>query len=200
MFKNGKNMNLKSILIQQMYYIFSILILSYPNSNCSNVINSFQQIGSNTCNITEHRFIIKLNSRSNTDTLLQIVEKIFRGFSNELKFFDVSDKFSNTPNSFTVCGCMYVLKFLLFSKLYYYTRFVLDSNNEYICLWSFRTTWTGSPLWSADRKTHRIAKLIIKELPGSKIIDIIKVKGHKIERKINKQHVVRPSYKGNVKK
>lgn len=146
--------------------------------NANDVINEFKKIEINGENKKEYRFVINLNNQHAEEYLFQIFKEVINDRLDSIMLFVKNDPKAVYPKTDKLVKCHFnAYKHIpAFGNKYYNIQFVFNRYGTYLCLWSFQIEAFGSKRKGCKYLTKKIAKEIIKSIPGSNIEEVIEIK------------------------
>jgi hypothetical protein len=128
--------------------------------------NKFDFIQADQKEIQEYRVVFHIKKAVKTDVLKKIFEQSLNEIADTIRNcsygFGNIDDFPKATSNFVIGRYHYIITRLFVFNNYYSSRVAIDEKGEYLCLWSFKTSPTGSYKKSAPRITNKIAKKLLK--------------------------------------
>lgn len=156
-----------------MYLIISVFpILAYEKNNAE----WYNNVLINKIGLVEYRFVIVIERKSILHDFCNDMSDVVEKIADTIYKYVPNAQHPSIPSDFLLCSASFNKRKMIFFKQDYSTRFLLNKNE--ICIWSFKVDkYTGHKLISAKNMTKKIVAIILKKVPNSKIIKVIRIKG-----------------------
>ncbi|NLE02242.1 MAG: hypothetical protein GX640_20460 [Fibrobacter sp.] len=156
-------------LIRFSHFVIVVIICINYSIFAENGKKEFDFIQVNPKGIKEYRIVLHVNKNKAVETIKKIFEQSLNDISDTIRNrsygYGKKDDFPKAISNFSIGRYHYKITRLFVFDRYYLSVLAMDEKCENLCIWSFKTSPTGSSIKSATGLTKKISKKLLKTCP-----------------------------------
>ncbi len=156
-------------LICFLHFVIVVIICTNYGIFAENGKNEFDFIQVNPKGIKEHRIVLHANKTETVETLKKIFEQSLNDITDTIRNrshgYGNKEDFPKATSNFSIGRYHYKITRIFVFNSHYLSVLAIDEKCENLCIWSFKTSPTGSFIKSASGLTEKISKKLLKTYP-----------------------------------